>query len=142
MKRAPHRKSARCSLRENWLHMSDTNINFESRPVTPVKKKWGQAGLLTAVVGYGAYAVLWSVMWLPVHTGGEGLLALYPLFILAWLPMELLVMVSVVLSIINLVLERSMLTITICTLLASAVFLFLSLPTLWFGEIPWYLFLP
>ncbi|XXM93136.1 hypothetical protein WM457_02972 (plasmid) [Clavibacter nebraskensis] len=51
-------------------------------------------------------------------------------------------MVSVVLSIINLVLERSMLTITICTLLASAVFLFLSLPTLWFGEIPWYLFLP
>lgn len=122
--------------------MSDTNISFESKPVAPVKKKWGQAGVLTAVVGFGAYAVLWSVMWLPVHTGGEGLMALYPLFILAWLPIELLVMVSVVLSVINLAVERSMLAITICTIVASAVFLVLSLPTLWFGEIPWYLFQP
>ncbi|MBP2456871.1 hypothetical protein ABID70_002395 [Clavibacter michiganensis] len=98
--------------------------------------------MLTAAVGYGAYAVLWAVMWVPVHAGGTGSLALYPLYLLAWLPIECLVLLSLVLSVIDLAVERSMLAVTIGVTIASGAFLVLSLPTLWYGEFPWYVLLP
>jgi hypothetical protein len=122
--------------------VSGARAGSEPTSVTPVTRRWGPAGVLTGLVGYGAYAVLWSVMWVPVHTGGGGALALYPLFLLAWLPIEALVMVSVVLSVIDLAVERSMLAITIGMLFVSGAFLVASLPTLWYGEFPWYVFLP
>jgi len=122
--------------------MSGSNVSFDPKPVVPAKKMWGQAAVLTAVVGYVSYAVLWSVMWVPVLTGNETLLALYPIYILMWLPIEVLVLVSLVLSVITLSIERSMLAGTLAVLALDLIFLVLSLPTLWYGEFPWYVFVP
>jgi hypothetical protein len=88
------------------------------------------------------YTVLWCVMWIPTYIDGTGLLILYPLFLLAWIPIELLALLSLVFALVALAKRQGKTAGTVAILLADVVFVVISLPTLWFGQIPWYLFIP
>ncbi|WP_414173042.1 hypothetical protein [Clavibacter tessellarius] len=50
--------------------------------------RWAKVAFVTGAVALGVYAVLWCVMWIPFFIDGAGLLILYPLFLLAWVPIE------------------------------------------------------
>ncbi|OUE30608.1 hypothetical protein BFL35_09280 [Clavibacter michiganensis] len=104
--------------------------------------RWAKVAILTGSVALGVYAVLWCVMWIPTYVDGTGLLILYPLFLLAWVPIELLALLSLVFAIVALATRKARRAGTVAILAADVVFLVVSLPTLWFGEIPWYLFAP
>jgi hypothetical protein len=108
----------------------------------PRDDRWANVAILTGAVALGVYAVLWCVMWIPTYIDGTGLLILYPLFLLAWVPIELLALLSLVFAIIALATRQGKTAGTVAVLVADAVFVVLSLPTLWFGEFPWYLFTP
>lgn len=102
--------------------------------------RWAKVAILTGAVALGVYAVLWCVMWIPFYIDGAGLLILYPLFLLAWVPIELLALLSLVFAIIALTKRQGKTAGTVAILVADVVFVVVSLPTLWFGQIPWYLF--
>lgn len=104
--------------------------------------RWAKAAMLTGAVALGVYAVLWCVMWIPFHVDGTGLLILYPLFLLAWVPIELLATLSLMFAIVALAKRQGRTAGTVGILVADVVFVVLSLPTLWFGEFPWYVFTP
>jgi hypothetical protein len=108
----------------------------------PRDDRWADVAILTGAVALGVYAVLWCVMWIPSYIDGTGLLILYPLFLLAWVPIELLALLSLVFAITALAMRRGRTTGTVAILVADVVFVVLSLPTLWFGEFPWYVFTP
>jgi hypothetical protein len=108
----------------------------------PRDVRWANVAILTGAVALGVYAVLWGVMWIPTYIDGTGLLILYPLFLLAWVPIELLALLSLVFAIIALAMRRGRTAGTVAILVADVVFVVLSLPTLWFGEFPWYVFTP
>lgn len=108
----------------------------------PRDDRWAKVAIVTGAVAFGAYAVLWSVMWIPVRIDGTGLLLLYPLFLVAWLPVELVSLVSAVFATVALALRQGRTAGTLAILVADVVFLVLSLPTLWYGEVPLYLFAP
>jgi hypothetical protein len=108
----------------------------------PRDDRWSNVAILTGAVALGVYAVLWCVMWIPFYIDGTGLLILYPLFLLAWVPIELLALLSLVFAIIALSMRRGRTAGTVAILVADVVFVVLSLPTLWFGEFPWYVFTP
>ncbi|MFT2753983.1 hypothetical protein [Clavibacter sp. Sh2088] len=103
--------------------------------------RWADVSLVTGIVALGAYALLWCVMWIPYLLDGSGLMILYPLFLLAWVPLEALALVSLVFAIIALSLRQGRRGATIAVLVADAVFAVVSLPALWTG-FPLYLFLP
>jgi hypothetical protein len=102
--------------------------------------RWAKVAILTGAVALGTYAVLWCVMWIPFYIDGTGLLILYPLFLLAWIPIELLALLSAVFAIIALAKRQRKRIGTVAILAADAVFAVLSLGTLWFGQVPWFLF--
>ncbi|MFT2693020.1 hypothetical protein [Clavibacter zhangzhiyongii] len=104
--------------------------------------RWANVAILTSAISLATYAVLWSVMWIPTYIDGTGLLILYPLFLLAWAPIELLAILSLVFAIVALAKRQGRKARTIGILIADVVFVVISLPTLWFGQIPWYLFTP
>jgi hypothetical protein len=104
--------------------------------------RWAKVAILTGAVALGVYTVLWCVMWIPTYIDGTGLLILYPLFLLAWIPIELLALLSLVFAIVALAKRQGKTAGTVAILLADVVFVVISLPTLWFGQIPWYLFIP
>jgi hypothetical protein len=104
--------------------------------------RWAKVAILTGAVALGVYAVLWCVMWIPFYIDGAGLMILYPLFLLAWVPIELLALLSLVFAIVALAKRQGKTAGTVAILVADVVFVVVSLPTLWFGQIPWYLFTP
>jgi hypothetical protein len=104
--------------------------------------RWAKVAILTGAVALGVYTVLWCVMWIPTYIDGTGLLILYPLFLLAWIPIELLALLSLVFAIVALAKRQGKTVGTVAILFADVVFVVISLPTLWFGQIPWYLFIP
>ncbi|RII94893.1 hypothetical protein [Clavibacter californiensis] len=104
--------------------------------------RWSKVAILTGAVALGVYAVLWCVMWLPFYIDGTGLLILYPLFLLAWVPIELLAALSFAFAIVALAKRQGRTSGTIGILIADVLFVVLSLPTLWYGEFPWYVFTP
>jgi hypothetical protein len=104
--------------------------------------RWSKVAMLTGAVALGAYAVLWCVMWIPSYIDGTGLLILYPLFLVAWIPIELLATLSLVFAIVALATREGRTAGTVVILIADVVFVVLSLPTLWFGEFPWYVLIP
>ncbi|RIJ56678.1 hypothetical protein [Clavibacter phaseoli] len=104
--------------------------------------RWAKVAIFTGAVALGVYAVLWCVMWIPSYIDGTGLLILYPLFLVAWIPIELLALLSMVCAIIALAKRQGRTAGTIGILVADVVFVVVSLPTLWFGEFPWYVFIP
>jgi hypothetical protein len=104
--------------------------------------RWAKVAILTGAVALGVYAVLWCVMWIPAHVDGTGLLLLYPLFLAAWVPIELLALLSLVFAVVALAMGQGRTAGTVAILVTDVVFLVVSLPTLWYGEIPWYLLAP
>ena len=108
----------------------------------PRDDRWAKVGIVTGAVALGAYAVLWCLMWIPTWIDGTGLLILYPLFLIAWVPVELLSLVSAVFATVALALRQGRTAGTVAILAADVVFLVLSLPTLWYGEVPLSLFAP
>ncbi|WP_445442401.1 hypothetical protein [Clavibacter sp. km1a] len=104
--------------------------------------RWTKVAILTGAVALATYAVLWCVMWIPFHIDGAGLLILYPLFLVAWVPIELLALLSLVFAIVALATREGRTAGTVGILIADVVCVVMSLPTLWFGQIPWYLFTP
>ena len=109
---------------------------------SPRDDRWAKVAILTGAVALGVYAVLWCVMWIPFYIDGTGLLILYPLFLLAWVPIELLALLSLVFAIIALAKRQGRTAGTIGILITNVVLVALSLPSLWYGEFPWYVFTP
>ncbi|MBF4617898.1 hypothetical protein ITJ44_07400 [Clavibacter sp. VKM Ac-2873] len=108
----------------------------------PRDDRWAKVAIVTGAVALGAYAVLWSLMWIPAWIDGTGLLLLYPLFLVAWVPIELLSLVSAAFAIVALALRQGRTAGTVAILVADVMFVVISLPTLWYGEVPLYLLAP
>jgi hypothetical protein len=103
--------------------------------------KWATVAIRTGAIALIVYAVLWCVMWIPYLINGIGLMIFYPLFLLAWVPVELLALVSLVFAIIALSKRQGRRGGTIAILAANVVFIVTSLPML-LGSFPWLLFVP
>lgn len=108
---------------------------------TPLAPATGWTGYTSAerlaLITSVGYAVLFLVMWGPTWFGFGGWLFLYPVFLLAWIPVEAILVLSVILLMRErsrtersgtLVSTRSGLLLGLGVSLAV-----LSLPLLWFG---------
>lgn len=99
--------------------------------------------LIVLAVGVGLFAVIFAIMWIPTRGGeNDGWLFLYPLFLLAWLPTELMGVASLILGIIALARRHQRKAVSIGVVIGSLLFVALSLPLLWFGTFPWFLLNP
>lgn len=110
--------------------MTASDTHPTSRPALSAAER------LTAGVAI-AYAVVFLVMWAPTWFGFGGWLFLYPLFLLAWVPIEILAIVSVVLlvreSVRSARIGRAMPTRSWWLLGTAAALVVGSLPVLWMG---------
>ena len=94
--------------------------------------------LVCAVVFVGLLALMWG----PVYFGNEGWLFLYPIFLLAWVPIEFGAIGAVILGLISVFhtrpggRRRAWLAI-----IGGIGLALLSLPVLWFGNLPQVLFM-
>jgi len=89
---------------------------------------------LVALVSYG---VLYVTMWAPViFWNNEGWLFLYPIFLVAWLPVAGLSAAGFVLSVVSWRRREARRFLMAASLVVSALLLIASLPALWFGPGP------
>lgn len=97
------------------------------------------------IVTAALFAGLFLLMWVPMWLGHMGWGFLYPVFLLAWLPLQILAIVALVLEIRDIVLRRragAAVAGTAWVVAAGALtFVLLSLPLLWFGTLPVFLLL-
>ena len=100
-----------------------------------------EATLLTCAA---SFVTLFTLMWGPVYFGNEGWLLLNPIFLLAWVPIELGAIGAVILGLISVFharpgrrgRRRAWLAI-----IGGIGLALLSLPVLWFGNLPQVLFM-
>jgi hypothetical protein len=97
------------------------------------------------VVTTALFVGLYLLMWVPMWLGNMGWGYLYPIFLLAWLPLQVLAIVALVLEIRDIVLRRRAGVPVAPTAWAVSTgalgFVLLSLPVLWFGMLPAFLLL-
>jgi hypothetical protein len=86
----------------------------------------------------GAYTVLFLVMWLPPIFGVTGWLNLYPIFLLVWVPIEILSIVALGVALVSMARatnrrNRGESRIDVSTAVIAGLLALGSLPVLWFG---------
>ena len=100
------------------------------------------AAATTLLVCAATFAGLLTLMWGPVYFGNEGWLFRYPIFLLAWVPIELGAIGAVILGLISVLqarpLGRRRASLAIVGDIGLAL---LSLSVLWFGNLPQVLFM-
>lgn len=96
------------------------------------------AAVITFVISAGMYLCLFALMWVPVYAGFGGWMFMYPIFLLAWVPIEVGAVAALTLGVVSVVQigpqsgRRSAWIATI----GGAALTALSLPLLWFGSFP------
>ena len=107
----------------------------EDRPA-PRDDARGRVAVTTGLIALGAFALLWCLMWIPSAVLGSGWLILYPLFLVAWVPIGLLALVSLVSAVMSLARREGRRRRAIAMLVVDAVFLVVSPSVLWLGAFP------
>ena len=92
------------------------------------------AGAVVTGVAVVLFGALYAVTWAPVVLAGrEGWLFLYPLFLVAWVPVEGLALAGLVLAIAGRVRREARRPLGVAVLVVAGLLLVASLPTLWSG---------
>ncbi|NQX35538.1 hypothetical protein [Herbiconiux sp. VKM Ac-2851] len=80
-----------------------------------------------------AFAALFLVMWVPPAFGFDGWLWLYPFFLAAWIPIEILAVVELAGAVRAAIMSDAGRRTSVIIALIAGVVALLSLPILWFG---------
>lgn len=98
------------------------------------------AAAITFYISAGCYLGLFVLMWGPVYAGYEGWMFMYPIFLLAWIPVELGAIATIALGVVSVVRAdrpQSGRRRGWMATIGGGGLAVISLPLLWFGNFPY-----